>query len=163
MPPTSSSGLVSNFCHKSRKQAIQLWEDGPQKYFKTGKPKSSSEILCPSQKIRWRAGRLKGLVLWAAGRSGWWHSLLNRRFWRVVNIVSWKALRAHLNQQGRLSHVKVELSPGLASLRHLTLGQLCGSGALWSLAASPPDSSNLSAWLTFPAFFCHFKLWLAAI
>lgn len=70
MPPTSSSGLVSKFCNKSVKQAIQLWEDRCKKHFQTRKPKSSSEILCPSRKVSWRAGRLKSPVLWAAGRLG---------------------------------------------------------------------------------------------
>lgn len=48
--------------------------------------------------------------------------------------------------EGKLSPLRVELSPGPASLRPLTLGELCGSGALWflhsqALLTNPPGRS----------------------
>lgn len=50
MPPTSSSGLVSNPVVSPRNRPSSCEKTDPKKYFQTRKPKSSSEILCPSQK-----------------------------------------------------------------------------------------------------------------
>lgn len=161
MPPTSSSGLVSKICSKSRKEAIQLWEDGPQKYFQTGKPKNSSEILYPSQKMSWRAGRLKWLVPLSFREIGMAQPPRSRRLWRVVNILSQKALWAHLNK-GQTFSFKSRTEPRFGMLKAFNLGP-----ALWVRSPLVPGCLhnqallNLSTSLTLPAFHCHL-LWLVA-
>lgn len=58
------------------------------------------------------------------------------RLWRVVNVLKGTLTPAECIE-AKLSPLRVELRPGPASLRPLTSGQLCGSGALRSLHSQP--------------------------